>query len=56
MEDYLRRKGFYSMTPERRREAFLQALKELQESFQGDPEAATEALYSSRGRGDAGSD
>lgn len=56
MQDHLRRKGFYNLTPAQRREYFLRALRELKGSFRGDPNVATEAFYASKGHGDAGKD
>lgn len=53
VEDHLRRKGFFRMSPDQRRELAESALRQLEESYPGDPQAALDAIESMRGRGNA---
>jgi len=51
IEELLRRKGSYSMTPEQRKELGFRVLHELAGSFKGDSQAMIDALDPSRDRG-----
>lgn len=46
IEEALRRKGFFSMSPEERLQKAVHVLSELRESFPGDAQAALDAVTS----------